>query len=136
MLQRDYIQRLIREFMAALQRLLEKKEGRDRQEAVRELYRQYLGNYELYHSAGMDEVMRSFESFPQEERAERMEMLAELYYAEADMLTEPTRTRQLERAYMLFDFIDRHGDTFSMERTKKMDDIARLINKNIEKGQK
>lgn len=32
MLQRDYIQRLIREFMAALERMLEKKEVEERRE--------------------------------------------------------------------------------------------------------
>ena len=41
MLQRDYIQRLIREFMAALERMLEKKEVEERREKIRELYNQY-----------------------------------------------------------------------------------------------
>lgn len=45
MLQRDYIQRLIREFMAALQRLLEKKEAKVRQEDVRRMFAQYFGDY-------------------------------------------------------------------------------------------
>ena len=35
MLQRDYIQRLIREFMAALERMLEKKEVEVRREKIR-----------------------------------------------------------------------------------------------------
>ena len=40
MLQRDYIQRLIREFMAALERMLEKKEVKVRREKIRGLYNQ------------------------------------------------------------------------------------------------
>ena len=36
MLQRDYIQRLIREFMAALERMLEKKEVEVRREKIKE----------------------------------------------------------------------------------------------------
>ena len=36
MLQRDYIQRLIREFMAALERMLEKKEVEVRREKIRD----------------------------------------------------------------------------------------------------
>ncbi len=39
MLQRDYIQRLIREFMAALERMLEKKEVEVRREKITSLWR-------------------------------------------------------------------------------------------------
>lgn len=127
MLQRDYIQRLIREFMAALQRLVEKDEIKDRQEAVRELFAQYMGDYAFYHTATLDDIMLSFGRYPEEERLERIEMLAELYYAEADMLSEPVRTAELERAFMLFDFVDRHGRTFSLDRLRKMDSIAKDV---------
>ncbi len=127
MLQRDYISRLIREFMSALQRFLEKKEGKDRQEAARELYRQYFGSYEFYHTSTIDDVMHSFERYPEEERVQRMEMLAELYYAEADLLTEPMRTSQLNFALALFDFVDRHDKTFSMDRIRKMSEIEKKL---------
>ena len=40
MLERDYIMRLIREFLAALARLLEKKEVTDRHEELKKLYDQ------------------------------------------------------------------------------------------------
>ena len=123
MLQRDYIQRLIREFMAALQRLIEKNEAGERQEEVRRLFTQYVGDYTFYHTATLEDVMLSFGKYPEEERLERINMLAELYYAEADSLSEPARTAVLDRAFMLFDFIDRHSRTYSPDRLKKMDDI-------------
>ena len=122
MLQRDYIQRLIREFMAALQRLIEKKEAGERQEEVRRLFTQYMGDYAFFHTAPLDDVMRWFERYPEEERLERISMLAELYYAEADTLGEPVRTEVLDRAFMLFDFVDRHSRTYSPERLKKMNE--------------
>ena len=128
MLQQDYIMRLIREFMAALQRFLQKKEGEDKQEALRDLYRQYLGEYELYHITTMDEVMQSFEQFPVEQRIHRMEMLAELYYVEADMKSEPTRSELLRRALSLFRFIDQHGKTYSFDRVAKIDQIVKTLN--------
>ena len=109
MLQRDYIQRLIREFMAALQRLIEKNEAGERQEEARRLFTQYVGDYTFYHTATLEDVMQSFGKYPEEERLERINMLAELYYAEADSLSEPARTAVLDRAFMLFDFIDRHS---------------------------
>ena len=57
MLQRDYIQRLIREFMAALERMLEKKEVEVRREKIKELYDQYVGPYAFYSVATIDDVM-------------------------------------------------------------------------------
>lgn len=125
MLQRDYIHRLIREFMAALQRLVEKDEIKDRQEAVRTLFNQYMGDYAFYHTSTLDDIMRMMEKYPEDERLARIEMLAELYYAEADTMSEPVRTGILERAFMLFDFIDRHGRTFSLDRMEKMEAIKK-----------
>jgi len=112
--------------MAALQRYLQKREITERRQAAEELYRQYFGSYEFYHTSELDDIMRSFDRFPEEERADRLEMLAELYYAEADMLSEPMRTRQLEMAYAIFSFVDRHSRTFSADRLNKIKNIERL----------
>lgn len=126
MLQRDYIQRLIREFMAALQRLLEKKEVGERQEEVRRLFTQYMGDYAFFHTASLDNIMRWFEKYNEEERLDRIGMLAELYYAEADTMSEPIRSDVLDKAFLLFDFIDRHSRTYSPERLKKMREIENI----------
>ena len=126
MLQRDYIQRLIREFMAALQRLLEKKEVGERQEEMRRLFTQYMGDYAFFHTASLDDIMRWFEKYNEEERLDRIGMLAELYYAEADTMSEPIRTDVLDKAFLLFDFIDRHSRTYSPERLKKMREIENI----------
>ena len=126
MLQRDYIQRLIREFMAALQRLLGKKEVGERQEEVRRLFTQYMGDYAFFHTASLDDIMRWFEKYDEEERLDRIGMLAELYYAEADTMSEPIRSDVLDKAFLLFDFIDRHSRTYSPERLKKMREIENI----------
>ena len=126
MLQRDYIQRLIREFMAALQRLLEKKEVGERQEEVRRLFTQYMGDYAFFHTASLDDIMRWFEKYNEEERLDRIGMLAELYYAEADTMSEPMRSDVLDKAFLLFDFIDRHSRTYSPERLEKMREIENI----------
>ena len=126
MLQRDYIQRLIREFVAALQRLLEKKEVGERQEEVRRLFAQYMGDYAFFHTASLDDIMRWFEKYNEEERLDRIGMLAELYYAEADTMSEPMRSDVLDKAFLLFDFIDRHSRTYSPERLKKMREIENI----------
>ena len=123
MLERDYIMRLIREFMAALARMLEKKEIEGRREALRKLYEQYVGPYDFYHIMSVDDMMQSFTKYPESERLHRMEMLAELYYAEADMLSEPMRGNIISLALSLFGFVDRNSKTFSFDRRKKMDEL-------------
>ena len=128
MLQQDYIMRLIREFFAALQRLLEKNEVEDKTKALHEMYEQYLGPYEFYQGASMEEVMQSFEKFPEEQRLHRMEMLAELYYVESDMRALPFKDILLERALPLFEWIDHHSGVYSFDRLQKMDDIKKRLN--------
>ncbi len=128
MLQRDYIQRLIREFMAALERMLEKKEGELRREEIRELYNQYVGPYAFYHIATIDDVMKAMAGIDDEEkRLSKMEMLAELYYHEADLESKPMRDQLLEKAFMLFDYVETHGDTYSIDHHNKMDFIRKQL---------
>ena len=89
MLKRDYIMRLIREFAEALELLLKKDVSRQREEISR-MYDQYVGPAAFYRTAPMGEVMESFARFAPEERAQRMEMLAELYYTESGLTPGPT----------------------------------------------
>ena len=129
MLERDYIMRLIQEFMAALARVLEKKEVTTRREEIRKLYDKYVGPYTLYYNASVDEVMQAIQSYGVEQRIQRLEMLAELYYTEADMVSKPDRDFLLEKAYALFDFIDHNGKTYSFDRLMKMDKIRKELDK-------
>ncbi len=128
MLQRDYIQRLIREFMAALERMLEKKEVETRREKIKELYDQYVGPYAFYHIATIDDVMKAMAGIDDEEkRLIKMDMLAELYYHEADTVGQPLRDELLDKAFMLFDYVESHGDTYSIDRRNKMAEIRQKI---------
>lgn len=122
MLERDYIMRLIREFAEALE-LLKKKDLRKQKDEIRRMYDQYVGSYTFYFTATVGEVMQSMEQFPAGQRLQRMEMLAELYYAEAGMHSQPFRTMLLEKALALFSFIDRHDRTFSFDRLGKISRI-------------
>ena len=130
MLQRDYIKRLIREFAEALRRMLDQKEVTKRRESIRQLYEQYLGPYILYHFATIDELMSAIQSFPEDERMERLAMLAELYYAEAD--TEASvhdREVLLQKAFNLFEYLERESGVYSMERRGKMAELMKQLSK-------
>lgn len=127
MLRRDYIMRLLMEFMAALERMLERKDIGDRREEIKRLYDKYVGPYTLYHNATIDEVMTAIAGMEEQQRLPRIEMLAELYYAEAGTVGNPTRDMLLGKAYALFEYIERNGDTFSMERRGKMKAIQKTL---------
>ena len=123
MIERDYIMRLIRQFLAALARFLNKKEHQNDEEEIKELYETYIGDYTFFHSASTDEIMDSFLKYPEGERIYRIEMLAELYYREADLKSEPMREDLLDKAFKLFSFVDRNSKTFSLERINKINEI-------------
>ena len=130
MLERDYIMRLIREFLAALARLLEKKEMTDRHEELKKLYDQYVGPYTFYHLAPVEKVIETLGQEDEEKRFYKMEMLAELYLAEADMVSKPEGDLLLKKSFELFDFLDHYSKTYSIERLKKMDAIQQRLSNN------
>ncbi|NPD93227.1 hypothetical protein [Xylanibacter muris] len=126
MLERDYIMRLIREFTEALELLL-KKDIRKQKTEIQKMYDQYVGPYSFYNTAAIEDVMESMEQFHPDERIHRMEMLAELYYAEAGMQSSPIRNMLLEKAYALFDFIDNHDKTYNINRLAKIAEIKKIL---------
>lgn len=128
MLQRDYIQRLIREFMAALERMLEKKEVESRREQIVALYDKYVGPYSFYQVASIDDVLKSFAGIDDNERRmAKIEMLAELYYQEAYLVSKPVADGLLEKAFALFDYLENNGRTYSIQRRMKMNDIKERL---------
>ena len=130
MIQRDYIMRLIREFLAALERFLNKKEVTDRHEEIKKLYEQFVGPYALYHNATIDEIMTALQGEDEEHRIYKMQVLAELFNVEADIESKPFADLLLEKSYALFDFIDKNGKEYSLDRRHKMETIKKRLGKN------
>ncbi len=128
MYQQDYFIRVIQEFFLALSRAINQRDLKKKSEAIHDLYRQYLGSYEFYQNATTEEAILHIDTlYPEEQRYQRLEMLAELYYAEADYRTTPIAKTLLERALPLFELVDRQGGTFSQGRLDKIDSIRRRI---------
>ena len=100
MLQRDYFIRLIEEFNAAVSRFLVKK-GDDLKwdKELKDLYRQYVGEYDDLRNLSVGDLLK--------------------YAGERQMLQE--------KAYRLFDYVESHGSTFSIERRQKMDAMRREL---------
>ncbi|WP_311441389.1 hypothetical protein [Hoylesella enoeca] len=128
MLQRDYIMRLIQEFMVAIQKFLEKAEGEDQDLALRDLYRQYVGDYDTLRNLSVDEALHyAGEHWKDDEQTERLGMLAELYYVEGSGKQAPLRDMLLEKAFHLFDYVDAHDTTFNLDRQQKMVHIQQML---------
>ena len=128
MLERDYFIRVLREFEAAVQAFLEKNEGKEKDAMLKELYRRYVGKYELLRNMSLDEALTyAQDNWKEEERIERLEMLAELWYDEGDLMgSKPLRDLLLDQAFKLLDYVDQRSDTYSMSRQQKLAHIRQL----------
>ena len=72
-----------------------------------------------------DEIIKySKEQWRPEERINRLDMLAELLYAEGSYKTNPLRDMLLNKAYQLFDYVETNGNTFSLRRRQIMREIG------------
>lgn len=129
MIQRDYYLRMIEEFGRALANFMERRHDdarRDREMA--DLYRQYVGDYTLVRNLSVEETMvYAHDQWADDERIGRLGMLAELLYAEATYCAVPISTLLYDKAYKLYDYVETHGDTYSIDRHNKMEAIRRIL---------
>nr|MBP7473389.1 hypothetical protein [Prevotella sp.] len=129
MLQRDYFIRVLQEFTAALTRFLEKNEGEDKKDKdLIDLWRQYVGDYDTLRNLSFEELIKfSNEQWKKDERVDRLEMTAELLYAEASYKEKPLRDILLDKSFKVFDYVDANSSTFSIDRKTKMEQIRTLL---------
>lgn len=123
MLQRDYFIRLVQEFGTALQKWLAKDRENRSEDTLKELYNQYIGPYEFYHTAAIEDVIQAMETYNVHERINRIEMLADLYYAEASIQDAAMHIYYLEKAYSLFSYVNERSDEYSLIRMQKIKEI-------------
>ena len=129
MLSRDYFLRIIQEFAVALSLFLEKKVGEDkRDQELKELYAQYVGPYEVLRNLSWEETLAyAEEQWDEEQRVDRLEMLAFLLDAEAGYKALPLRELLLGKAFRLLDYVDAHSSTFSLNRKMKLSALWRAL---------
>lgn len=129
MIQKDYYLRMIEEFGRALANFMERRHDdarRDREMA--DLYRQYVGDYSVVRNLSVEETMvYAHDQWADDERIGRLGMLAELLYAEATYRAAPLSTLLYDKAYRLYDYVETHGDTYSIDRHNKMEAIRRIL---------
>ena len=133
MLQRDYFIRLIEEFNAAISRFLTNKdEDLKRDKDLKDLYRQYVGEYDDLRNLSFDELLTyAKEQWEEEERIDKINMVAELLYAEGSYKGQPLRQILLEKAYALFDYVEANDSTFSIDRRQKMEAMRQELGNKL-----
>nr|WP_314692739.1 hypothetical protein [uncultured Prevotella sp.] len=133
MLQRDYFIRLIEEFNAAISRFLTKKDDDlKRDKDLKDLYRQYVGEYDDLRNLSVDELLTyAKEQWKEEERIDKINMVAELLYAEGSYKGQPLRQILLEKAYALFDYVEANDSTFSIDRRQKMEAMRQELGNKL-----
>ena len=133
MLQRDYFIRLIEEFNAAISRFLTKKDDElKRDKDLKDLYRQYVGEYDDLRNLSVDELLTyAKEQWEEEERIDKINMVAELLYAEGSYKGQPLRQMLMEKAYRLFDYVEANGSTFSISRRQKMEAMRQELDNKL-----
>ena len=133
MLQRDYFIRLIEEFNAAISRFLTKKDDDlKRDKDLKDLYRQYVGEYDDLRNLSVDELLTyAKEQWKEEERIDKINMVAELLYAEASYKGQPLRQMLMEKSYKLFDYVEANDSTFSIDRRQKMEAMRQELGNKL-----
>ena len=133
MLQRDYFIRLIEEFNAAISRFLTKKDDElKRDKDLKDLYRQYVGEYDDLRNLSVDELLTyAKEQWKEEERIDKINMVAELLYAEGSYKGQPLRQMLMEKSYRLFDYVEANGSTFSISRHQKMETMRQELGNKL-----
>ena len=133
MLQRDYFIRLIEEFNAAISRFLTKKDDDlKRDKDLKDLYRQYVGEYDDLRNLSIDELLTyAKEQWKEEERIDKINMVAELLYAEGSYKGQPLRQILLEKAYTLFYYVEANDSTFSIDRRQKMEAMRQELGNKL-----
>lgn len=132
MLQRDYIMRLLQDFVEALEKLVEerdKHDGPELQLQLQSIYRAYFNHPHIfYYNQDAEYILNDLgQNYGGEELLTRIEMLSELLYQDA-LLKEPEEQKYLLRKslYLLI-YLDEHSDTFSFERRGKISEIEKKI---------
>lgn len=129
MIQQDYFLRLIEEFAVALAKMLKVNLDK-RDDALMDLYRQYVGDYTLVRNLSFEELLDyATKEWNDRERIDRLEMFAELLYAEASYKANPLRDMLYGKAFEVFSYVDAHHGVYSIERKKKINQLSALLKK-------
>lgn len=132
MLQRDYILRLARQFVEALEKLVEERKKKDDTELqlqFQSIYRTYFNHpHTFYYDQDAEYILNDLgQDYEGEELLVRIDMLSELLYQDALLKVPAEQHFLLKKSLFLLKYMDEHSDTFSLERRRKISEIEEKI---------
>lgn len=133
MLERDYIMRLIRQFFETLEKLREKRKrdkGATLQMDIKGMYRSYFQQTDnFFYEQDCEFILHYLQTeFPPQEFIQRVEMLAEMFYFDAEIQPASALTENLlKKSLTLMEFLDTHSNTYSLDRQYKIREIKKKI---------
>lgn len=132
MLQRDYIMRLLQQFVEALEKLVEEKNKKDEPELqvqLQSMYRAYFHHPPtFYYGQDAEYILNDLgQSYGGEELFTRIDMLSELLYQDAMLKVPEEQKHLLRKSLFLLKYVDEHSGTFSFERRERMDRTEKKI---------
>lgn len=132
MLQRDYILRLARQFVEALEKLVEERKKKDDTELqlqFQSIYCTYFNHpHTFYYDQDAEYILNDLgQNYEGEELLVRIDMLSELLYQDALLKVPAEQHFLLKKSLFLLKYMDEHSDTFSLERRRKISEIEEKI---------
>lgn len=133
MIEQDYILRLLNQFFDSLNKLLNNKNSNTIEEIdkrIKSLYMEYFKkDYLFYHNNSIDIIMETIiDSNNTQNTIARCEMLAELFYNEAELTANENQKNNLfNKALILLKYVNINSKTFSEDRLMKIKTIEHSL---------
>jgi len=132
MIRKDYIMKIIEQFFDVLKKLIKNEENQDIEDIrvqLNELYNTYFKkNYKYFYDSDFEEIVDFLNSDNSGDNLYKTEMLAELIYQDTCLKQDvDLRKSLLSKSFRLFEYLDKEGKTFSLERYKKMQVIKKEV---------
>lgn len=130
MYKRDYILKMVQQIYSAIARLLNDDDRglTERQKDVEAMYSMFGGDADYFRSADVEEILRDLTKF-EDDYAERVEMLAEVMYADARLFIGNYEIRRdiIAKSLALYNYADEHFGEYSIERIGRMAELQEML---------
>lgn len=127
MFERDYILHLLNQFFDDLSMFINNRK-KDKQTCLVYLYNTYIGDYAFFHRESIDKILESFNKYGSDERFERMQILAELYFQEAKLKNQEVESCHLyQKSLAIWEYIQKNTKTYSIDRIQKIEKIRSIL---------
>lgn len=132
MLKRDYILRIIQELFAAIDKLLhgDTRQLTERQHDLESMYTMLGHDAQFFRSSTKEEILETLTVF-REDYVQRVEMLAEIMFADAQLFIGNYEVRReiIAKSLELYTYVDEHSDEFSITRVQRIDELQKMLAK-------